>query len=106
MPVEVSCPGCGLKLKAPDDRIGKKAKCKKCGTSFRVPGPTPAGESLGDPRALSAVAAPGLPLDDEDVPMAAAAEPEPEPLPWPPPPPARPAPDVSSLPSADPFDFS
>jgi hypothetical protein len=80
MSVEVACPGCGQKLRAPEDRIGKKARCKKCNTHFRIPGP---GDSVGEPQGLSALSAP-----DEDVPMALAAE------------------DVSSLPSADPFDFS
>ena len=107
MPVEVSCPGCGLKLKAPDTMIGKKAKCKKCMTSFLVPGTLPAGESVGESQMLSSMgtAAPPMP-DDDDVPMASAVEPEPAP----PPPPARPAApkpaaNVSSLPSADAFDF-
>ena len=38
MPVEVACPGCGAKLKAPSDRVGKKARCGKCHKSFRIPG--------------------------------------------------------------------
>src|SRR5262245_41439261 len=72
MSVEVACPGCGLKLKAPDNRIGKKARCKKCDTHFRIPGPTTPGDSVGESHALSAIALPGLPPDDEDVPMALA----------------------------------
>src|SRR5262245_23811954 len=75
MSVEVSCPGCGVKLKAPDDRIGKKARCKMCRTSFRVPGPV--ADSLGESQMLSAVGAPGsgLPVEDDDsVPMATAAD--------------------------------
>lgn len=36
--VVVACPGCHSTLKAPDHMAGKKAKCKKCGTSFHVPG--------------------------------------------------------------------
>lgn len=53
--LEVACPGCNTKLKAPDTSAGKKAKCKKCGTSFRLPGTAdgPAGES----QTLSAAAA-------------------------------------------------
>jgi hypothetical protein len=83
MPVEVPCPGCGLKLKAPENMAGKKAKCKKCATAFRVPGPPPAAESAGDGAMLSAMALPA-PFAFDDPP----------------------APDVASLPSADPFDFA
>ncbi|MBA4062306.1 MAG: hypothetical protein C0501_01105 [Isosphaera sp.] len=83
MPVEVSCPGCGLKLKAPDAMTGKKAKCKKCATSFRVPGAAAAGDSNGDEPLLSAMALPS-PFDFDAPPAAR---------------------DVGSLPSADPFDF-
>jgi hypothetical protein len=109
MSIEVPCPGCGLKLKAPDDRVGKKAKCKKCGTSFRVPGPVV--DSVGESQQLSVVTTP----EDEDVPMAAAAEEFDDPLPVPIPPPApparpasppAPATNVAALPSADAFDFS
>ncbi|MFM8270884.1 MAG: hypothetical protein ACKODX_00900 [Gemmata sp.] len=66
--VEVSCPHCGVKLKAPDDRVGKKAKCNKCQQSFRVPGPAPATGPVGGPQTPGAVAvpAPPLPLPDED----------------------------------------
>src|SRR3954451_19245396 len=76
--LEVACPGCNTKLKAPDTSAGKKAKCKKCGTSFRLPGP-PSG-TAGGAQMLSAV----------DVP---AAEPNPfalDALPPPPPPPPAP----------------
>ncbi len=78
--VEVSCPNCGAKLKAPDNMAGKKAKCRKCTKTFRLPG-TPVAESAGD----------------ADVPLADLIETSP------PPPPAKTA---GPLPSADPFDFS
>jgi hypothetical protein len=99
--LEVACPGCNTKLKAPDTSAGKKAKCKKCGASFRLPG-NPAG-SAGESQMLSAV----------DVP---AAEPNPfafDALLAPPPPaPAPPKPAAKPLaatpePAAsdDPFNF-
>ncbi len=30
MPISVQCPGCGGKFRAPDEAIGKRAKCPKC----------------------------------------------------------------------------
>jgi hypothetical protein len=38
MSVEVPCPQCGAVLKAPPGMGGKKARCKKCQHSFRLPG--------------------------------------------------------------------
>ena len=98
MPVlEVSCPGCGAKLKAPDSMAGKRAKCKKCGAPVRLPG-APAGDSVGEAPALSALAMPAPPLPDDDMTEVMMAEPVP----------ADEAanPRVAALPSADPFDFS
>lgn len=106
MPVlEVPCPGCGAKLKAPDTMAGKKAKCKKCGAPFRIPG-APARESIGEPQALSVLAMPVPPPDDDntEVMMAEAVDPVEVTLPLPTNPP--PATRVAALPSADPFDFS
>jgi hypothetical protein len=112
MPVEVSCPGCSAKLKAPENMIGKKAKCKKCFTSFRIPGPAGTPDSVGESQMLSVVSAPTPPLPPapEDIPMAGAVEDD---LPVEPPPSANaarmaspPTPDVAALPSADPFDFT
>src|SRR4051794_3736104 len=81
MPLQVPCPHCGAKLKAPDNAAGKKVKCKQCGQGFRIPG-VPLAGSAGD----------------DDIPMADLVEDVPAP-----PPPAKP---VAALPSADPFDFS
>jgi hypothetical protein len=112
MPVEVSCPGCGSKLKIPENMTGKKGKCKKCTTSFRIPGPAAAGDSVGESQMLSVIStpAPSLSNEDESIPMATAVEEADLPLPSPPAPPVRPsapvASDVASLPSADPFDFT
>ena len=52
----VACPGCQSTLKAPEHMAGRKAKCKKCGTSFRIPGgEPPAGDTSGDGQMLSAM---------------------------------------------------
>ena len=73
MSLEVTCPGCGSPLKARDTMIGKKARCKKCQTSFRIPGQS-ATDSLGDSQALSVIGVPAPPLPDEPVPLAAAID--------------------------------
>ncbi len=86
MPVEVPCPGCGLRLKAPDNMVGKKAKCKKCDTQFRIPGGGgDPGESVGEAQMLSVISMPSPfgPGGDAQVPMASVASP--------PVPPAKPA---------------
>src|SRR5579883_1730121 len=110
--VEVLCSGCGAKLKAPQSMAGRKAKCKRCGNSFRVPGALPS-DSVGDGQPLSAFSTPS-PFSSEDVlmaepvdeiPMASAVVLPPPPAPPIPPPAPIPAKDLSSLPSADPFDF-
>src|SRR5688572_7347174 len=80
MPVQVPCPHCGAKLKAPDNATGKKVKCKQCNQGFRIPGTAAAS-----------------PIGDDDIPVADLVEEPPSP-----PPPAKPA---ATLPSADPFDF-
>jgi hypothetical protein len=36
MPVTVACPNCDARLDAPDDIVGKKVKCRKCGEKFRA----------------------------------------------------------------------
>ncbi|MBN9119825.1 MAG: hypothetical protein J0I06_11810, partial [Planctomycetes bacterium] len=78
--VEVSCPNCGTKFKAPDNMAGKKARCKKCNTAFRIPG-VPLAESVGD----------------ADVPVADLIDEGPSAVP--------PAKSAAALPSADAFDF-
>lgn len=37
MPIQLTCPGCQAKLKAPDSVAGKKNKCPKCQTVVTVP---------------------------------------------------------------------
>ncbi len=34
--ISVSCPKCSQSLKAPDEAIGRKARCPGCGQSFRL----------------------------------------------------------------------
>ena len=84
MPIEVSCPACGVKLKAPESKAGKKAKCGKCGARVRIPGPVPHVDSVGETHMLMPAPAPGLPGDDEPVPMASAVD-DLDPLPVAPP---------------------
>ena len=36
MPVITQCPKCGKKLRAPDDRLGKQAKCPQCKNPFTI----------------------------------------------------------------------
>lgn len=97
--VEVPCPGCGAVLRAPDTMAGKKGRCKKCNTPFRIPGAEPQGESVGESHMLSAVDAPS-PL--------AAAPPKAADNPFdfdaaspPPPPPAPEPPKPKSVPKAE-----
>ncbi len=101
--VEVSCPHCGVNLKAPEDRIGKKARCKKCQQPFRVPGPIPMAEPVGDePQALSVVAmpTPRLPPDEgEDDRTELMTVDQMPPLPPLPPPKAKPAPVSAATPA-------
>lgn len=65
MSIPVRCPQCLNKLKAPDDRAGRRAKCSQCGSKFRIPGPSPVTESHGDPLPLPADDAFGF---DPDLP--------------------------------------
>ena len=60
----VPCPGCQSTLKAPENMAGKKAKCKKCGVSFRIPGgEEPSGDTASDGHMLSAMDLP-VPADN------------------------------------------
>jgi len=106
--LDVSCPSCGSKLKADEKMAGKKAKCKKCGTGFRIPG-AKVGESLAEGQMLSTLGAPAPPLPGDDAGVAMAVPLDDEPpmaAPVAPPAPAPKPAEVAALPSADPFDFS
>lgn len=58
MSLEVPCPNCQSILKAPEGMTGKKARCKRCQHSFRIPGAekTSNVDSVGDSTHLSVVA--------------------------------------------------
>ncbi len=55
MSIDVACPNCHSRLKAPDGMVGKKARCKKCQESFRIPGGDPHASDGGDAQQLSVV---------------------------------------------------
>ena len=87
MSIEVPCPNCQSVLKAPDGMAGKKARCKKCQHSFRIPGEA-AGpvDSVADSEHLSAIVPSPFAFDGsaEATPVS------------PPPPPAKPTRAVKS----------
>ena len=105
--VDVLCPSCGAKLKAPDNLIGKKAKCKKCRSSFRIPGGSANSASTTPPAFTSPLS---LDDDDDDKTELMVVDQVDDATTRLPIPPATPVPaagkDLTSLPSADPFDFS
>jgi len=55
MPIKVTCPECGQRSKAPDDALGKLARCPRCQQAFLIPAPgqaaeeSPAGEEADEP---------------------------------------------------------
>ncbi len=56
MAIEVACPKCQSILKAPEGMQGKKARCKRCQHSFRIPGGDPSDtESTTDAENLSVI---------------------------------------------------
>jgi len=56
MPILVSCTSCGKKLKVPDDRVGKMAKCPGCMGTFLV---TAGGAAPAPPVSVPAVTGSG-----------------------------------------------
>ena len=45
--IEVTCPRCGRRSRAPDEALGRTARCSACGEGFRVEGaPAPIEEEL------------------------------------------------------------
>jgi hypothetical protein len=44
--IRVECPGCGTRLRGPDNAAGKSIKCPKCGHSIPVPKPIPEPDRL------------------------------------------------------------
>jgi hypothetical protein len=78
-PILIVCPKCGKQIKAPEDALGKKVRCKFCQAAFvastggpKTPGRSPAergneGKKSAKPPADKAAAKPAKPdLDDED----------------------------------------
>lgn len=74
MPIEVVCPKCQSRLRAPDEVAGKNVRCKKCQEKFKVPNPGPAVDSVGDTQQLSVLEMP-LPKIVPAVAKPVAAEP-------------------------------
>ena len=48
MPIEIQCPQCGKRLKAPDSQLGKQAKCPQCQNVFVVEQAQTTAASIGD----------------------------------------------------------
>ncbi len=44
MPIKVTCPECGQRSKAPDDALGRLARCPRCDQAFLIPAEAPAPE--------------------------------------------------------------
>jgi predicted Zn finger-like uncharacterized protein len=49
MPLQITCPNCERRLKVPDSVRGKKLRCPKCQTTFRLPGEDAPSPALPDP---------------------------------------------------------
>ena len=58
MALEVPCPNCKSVLRAPEEAVGRKVKCKKCEHRFVIPGAAGPSESLAESLMLSVVEAP------------------------------------------------
>src|SRR5947209_8514715 len=98
--VEVACPSCKAMLKAPDNMAGKKARCKKCNASFRIPGANETGDG-GDSQMLSVIDSPLPPPAASDNPFSFGDEPVDSPKAPPPQPKTPPpAPREKSTPKA------
>ena len=105
MPIDVICPKCQSKLRAPDEVAGKNVRCKKCQERFKVPNPGAAVDSVGDTQQLSVMEmptqAPKPPAPAEPMMLDDSAfdDPIPAPVKAPVPKPVAPA-------AADPFSFT
>jgi len=58
MSIDVICPKCHSKLRAPDEVVGKKVRCKKCQEKFKVPNPGDPFDDVGDTQMLSVLEVP------------------------------------------------
>jgi hypothetical protein len=73
--LQVTCPGCQTVIKALEEMAGKKGRCKKCNTPFRIPGVPAAGPAdTADtaPRPSAALPTPAARVAPADVPEAVA----------------------------------
>lgn len=63
MPIEFKCDSCGMRIKAPDNLAGKKARCPKCQTTLSVPqaGAPPAAQPMPAAPAPPPAAPPPVP---------------------------------------------
>ena len=112
MPIDVICPKCQSRLRAPDEVVGKNVRCKKCQERFKVPNPGAPVDSVGDTQMLSIVEvpiqlpkpAPAAPAPAEPMMLDDSAFDDPIPAPVKA---AAPKPVAPALPApADPFSFS
>lgn len=76
MPIEFHCTRCRLRLRTPDDTVGKQAKCPQCGNL--VPIPHPDDVSAQEPLAFEAPLQPG---GESAGPLSPDAQPRAEPPP-------------------------
>ncbi len=78
MPISVTCPSCGSKIKAPDGLAGRRANCPKCKAPINVPAANGSQEPAQPPSRAAApiqlpyVAPPSTPepfsrLDDDEA---------------------------------------
>jgi predicted Zn finger-like uncharacterized protein len=63
----IACPECDKQLKVPDEVLGKKIRCKECGTTFTAKPVRTAGKAAPNkPAAAPKPAKPAKPVEDDD----------------------------------------
>jgi hypothetical protein len=87
--INIICPQCKATLKGPDNLVGRKVRCKGCGTSFTVPAPSRTRTTPAGPAPRPAVAARGQPNAPLRRPTTR-NDTAPKPAAAPPPPPSKP----------------
>jgi hypothetical protein len=55
MPVPIQCPGCGKKLRIPDEMLGRRVKCPACTRPFTAANPAPPPPPPGDDNPFGAM---------------------------------------------------
>jgi predicted Zn finger-like uncharacterized protein len=66
MPVNITCPNCKARIKAPDSALGKTLKCPKCGKPIAVAAPDPPVASVYTPPTVRQRKAEPFTFEDED----------------------------------------